>query len=423
MIQGFVALLPSFPSSYTVLCIVQVVLIAGVFVAGSYAEIDWGAYMQEVKGFLEGERDYKNLKGETGPLVYPAGFVYIYSVFYYLTDNGTNIVFAQCIFAVAFFWMQFIVFKLYYVARAPVFLAAILLFSKRLYSIFMLRMFNDGIAMLLLYFAIYLFIRNDFFRGCAVFSLAVSVKMNVLLFAPGLLVILLHRFSLLRVVGLLSVCAGVQLILGLPFLVAHPVSYLTKAFELSRVFTQKWSVNYQFLPEWWFVSPNWGYFLLVMTLTTWAYMYWVAWRRRDLFNPTLVILTLFESNLIGIVFSRTFHYQFYVWFFHQIPLVMYYSTASWFAVLASVIATEVAFNVYPPTPHSSGILMFQLVCVLFGVLLNGPLNLAGLRRGEGRSDPRKVAASLISAAKEFKEQEATGSEGKKTCRSNKRKQQ
>ena len=43
-------------------------------------EIDWLAYIQEVTGFLEGERDYYNLRGDTGPLVYPAGFVYAYSV-------------------------------------------------------------------------------------------------------------------------------------------------------------------------------------------------------------------------------------------------------------------------------------------------------------------------------------------------------
>lgn len=27
-------------------------------------EIDWKAYMQEVKGFLDGERDYLNLRGD-----------------------------------------------------------------------------------------------------------------------------------------------------------------------------------------------------------------------------------------------------------------------------------------------------------------------------------------------------------------------
>lgn len=43
--------------------------------------------MSQVKGFLGGERDYKNLKGDTGPLVYPAGFLYIYSAFLYLTGG------------------------------------------------------------------------------------------------------------------------------------------------------------------------------------------------------------------------------------------------------------------------------------------------------------------------------------------------
>lgn len=48
-------------------------------------------HIQEVSGFLGGERDYLNLKGDTGPLVYPAGFVYIFSVFRWLTDGGENL--------------------------------------------------------------------------------------------------------------------------------------------------------------------------------------------------------------------------------------------------------------------------------------------------------------------------------------------
>ena len=40
-----------------------------------YTEIDWRAYMDEVGGYLQGERDYRELRGDTGPLVYPAGFV------------------------------------------------------------------------------------------------------------------------------------------------------------------------------------------------------------------------------------------------------------------------------------------------------------------------------------------------------------
>lgn len=41
-------------------------------------------------------------------------------------------------------------------------------------------------------------------------SLAVSVKMNVLLFAPGLLFLLLSEFGLIRTIQKLSLCAGIQ---------------------------------------------------------------------------------------------------------------------------------------------------------------------------------------------------------------------
>jgi alpha-1,3-mannosyltransferase len=41
-------------------------------------------------------------------------------------------------------------------------------------------------------------------------SLAVSVKMNVLLFAPGLLFLLLSEFGLMRAIPKLSLCAAIQ---------------------------------------------------------------------------------------------------------------------------------------------------------------------------------------------------------------------
>jgi hypothetical protein len=54
-------------------------------------EIDWIAYMQEVKHYLYGERNYINIYGDTGPLVYPAGFLYVFSALYYVTNHGANI--------------------------------------------------------------------------------------------------------------------------------------------------------------------------------------------------------------------------------------------------------------------------------------------------------------------------------------------
>ena len=37
--------------------------------------------------FLEGGRDYTKIEGDTGPLVYPAGFLYVYSAIKFLTGG------------------------------------------------------------------------------------------------------------------------------------------------------------------------------------------------------------------------------------------------------------------------------------------------------------------------------------------------
>jgi alpha-1,3-mannosyltransferase len=65
-------------------------------------EIDWIAYMQQVAQFVAGERDYALIKGDTGPLVYPAAHVYTFTGLYYITDEGKDILFAQQIFAVLY---------------------------------------------------------------------------------------------------------------------------------------------------------------------------------------------------------------------------------------------------------------------------------------------------------------------------------
>ena len=46
--------------------------------------------------------------------------------------------------------------------------------------------------------------------GCIVYSLSVSVKMNTLLFAPPLIILLLRNVGVRSTVGHLAVCAAVQ---------------------------------------------------------------------------------------------------------------------------------------------------------------------------------------------------------------------
>ena len=365
-----------------------------------YTEIDWIAYMQEVAGFLGGERDYTKLKGDTGPLVYPAGFVYLYSAFYYITDHGKNIFLAQCMFIFVYLAVSYYAMEIMRIARLPKALCILLLLSKRIHSIFVLRCFNDCFAMLFAYIAITNFMQRKWSWGCVWFSLGVSIKMNVLLMAPGLFCIMLMNFAVSEWIGLLTICASIQLILGFPFLTTYPVQYITKAFELSRVFTYTWTVNFRFLPEEIFVNKTLGHALLACTILSWIILAVRRWTKRSYApnRPENIAATMFESSFTGILFARTLHYQFYSWFFHQLPFLLYYScwhkghplTHLWkFAVLGGI---EYAFNKFPSTSLSSGILVASLLLIeIFALFISEdpPMSQASEARKSLEQEERK----------------------------------
>ena len=65
---------------------------------------------------MQGERNYTKLQGQTGPLVYPAGFVYIFAFLHRITGGG-NIAAGQAVFAVIYLLIQATVLWLYIKAQ------------------------------------------------------------------------------------------------------------------------------------------------------------------------------------------------------------------------------------------------------------------------------------------------------------------
>ncbi len=57
--------------------------------------------------------------------------------------------------------------------------------SKRLHSIYLLRLFNDCFAVLALFLAIYAYQRRQWVLGSALYSVGVGIKMSVLLALPA----------------------------------------------------------------------------------------------------------------------------------------------------------------------------------------------------------------------------------------------
>ncbi|NXL49124.1 ALG3 mannosyltransferase, partial [Podilymbus podiceps] len=352
-----------------------------------YTEIDWKAYMEEVEGFANGTLDYTQLKGDTGPLVYPAGFVYIFLGLYYATGRGADIRLAQYLFAGLYLLNLLLVFRIYCRTNKvpPYVFFFMCCASYRIHSIFVLRLFNDPVAMAILFLAINLFLEERWSWGCLFFSLAVSVKMNILLFAPGLLFLLLQRFGLLGCIPKLCICALLQVILGLPFLLVNPLGYLTRSFDLGRQFQFKWTVNWRFLPEEVFQNRAFHAALLLAHLAGLGLFALHRWHRskgsilallkdpaerKHPSPPLTIVFVLFSSNFLGVCCSRSLHYQFYVWYFHTLPYLLWCTPTAKLAHMPKVLllgVIELCWNTYPSTVSSSlslhichGLVLLQL---------------------------------------------------------------
>ncbi|KAI0511759.1 hypothetical protein KFK09_012391 [Dendrobium nobile] len=383
------------------LLVAEVILVALIIYFVPYTKIDWDAYMSQVDGFLGGERDYSNLKGDTGPLVYPAGFLYVYSAIKFLT--GGQVLPAQILFGILYIVNLGIVFLIYQsIDVLPWWAFVLLCLSKRVHSIFMLRLFNDCVAMTMLHAAMLLLLYQKWHSALIIFSAAVSVKMNVLLFAPPLLLLMLKALSVKGILSCLLSAALVQVVLGLPFLLLYPKAYISRAFNLGRVFIHFWSVNFKFVPEEIFISKELASALLVIHLTLLLIFAHYKWCKYEggLFNLLCsrlcdaikklvhiqqflycesiihvlrkehIVAVMFVGNFIGIICARSLHYQFYSWYFFSLPFLLWKTPFPTIIRLLLFAGVEFCWNIYPSTSFSSLILLFLHLSILWGLWIS-----------------------------------------------------
>jgi alpha-1,3-mannosyltransferase len=85
-------------------------------------------------------------------------------------------------------------------------------------------------------------------------------------------------------------------------------------------------------------------------------------------SPDYVVYTMLVSNFVGVAFARTLHYQFYSWYFHAIPMLLWISPT--YPVLIRIFICgiiEYAFNIFPATPTSSALLQLAHVALLINL--------------------------------------------------------
>lgn len=348
-----------------------------------YTEIDWSTYMVQVGQVFNGTKfnfDYSQIEGPTGALVYPAGHLYVFYLFKELTENGSNIQMAQYLYLCIYIAQLILVYKIYSHKRTrkvPPYVFIVMCFtSYRIHSIYVLRLFNDPVAILAAYMSFYLLLKKHHCLSAVMFSFAISIKMNILLFAPAYALIYYEDLGFLRSAKYGLVALLTQLSLAVPFIYTNPMGYLNRAFDFGRVFLYEWTVNWKIVDEDTFRSSQFHKLLLGLHVLILFLIFFTRWlnvilpkrisftHRRD--DP---IVTLFITNFIGMAFSRSLHYQFYVWYYHSLPLILWTTNYSVVFKMLLLGLIEFSWNQFPANKFSSLLLHSSHFVILIGLFI------------------------------------------------------
>jgi len=279
--------------------------------------------------------------------------------------------------------------------QAPPYVFPLLILSKRLHSIFMLRCFNDCFAILFLWLAIFCLQQRSWQLGALFYTWGLGIKMSLLLVLPALSIVLLLGSGFSTSIQLAVMMVLVQVLIAVPFLTHNPWGYMGKAFELSRQFFFKWTVNWRFVGEEAFLSKRFSLVLLGLhgaVLAAFITQRWLKPARKSLIGlvapllsgrspfteqqqqavarditPQYILTTILSANVVGLLFARSLHYQFYSYLAWSTPFLLWRSGVH--PVLQYVLwaAQEWAWNVYPSTPVSSGAVVGVLAVTVASV--------------------------------------------------------
>lgn len=255
----------------------------------------------------------------------------------------------------------------------------------------MLRCFNDCFAVFFMWLSILFFQHRQWVAGGLIYSFGLGVKMTLLLVLPVVGILIFFAKGVIGTITLGGLMAGLQAQLAAPFL-EHPGAYFGRAFEFSRQFLFKWTVNWRFVGEETFLSRNFSTSLLALhasVLLTFIFTRWLPPTGRSLgdvlhatlvrrdwqplfqgFTPKYILTTILTANVVGLLFARSLHYQFYSYLAWSTPYLL------WRGGLHPVLQyllwalQEWAWNVFPSTPLSSavvvGVMAITVTAVWFG---------------------------------------------------------
>ena len=157
------------------------------------------------------------------------------------------------------------------------------------------------------------------------------------------------------------------------------MGYVSRAFEFTRQFLFKWTVNWRFVGEDRFLSREFSLSLLVTHMSLLGIFLAFRWIRPSGSNliefvqktlkgkqqkanitDSFVATTMLTSLVIGLLCARSLHYQFFAYLSWVSPFLLWRSGMHPALIYMVWAAQEWAWNVYPSTDASSIVVVSAL---------------------------------------------------------------
>ena len=246
------------------------------------------------------------------------------------------------------------------------------------------RLFNDIFSMIYMYSCIYFLIKyrkNSFFIATLLYSIAISAKINTLLFLPGIAYIYIKAKGPLFLISQLIFIVFFQFFVGLPFILHNPANYFNKSFDFSRNFEFSESLNWQMIPESIFSNRIFHKTLLTLHVLLLLLFLLLKWEKpanlMDFFrkmrlnawglnaelrplNKNFMIRVVFICNLIGILCCRSIHYQFLVWYFSTLPFLVWQTKLPIYLKVGMMLSFNYGWSYQRSSSKSIFLLVFHL---------------------------------------------------------------
>ncbi|GAM29288.1 hypothetical protein SAMD00019534_124640 [Acytostelium subglobosum LB1] len=350
---------------------------------------DWPAHIHHVEQWLNApsaqkslDFDYSHFMHYHGPCTYPAGFMYLYTLLYYITGHGSLQVF-QLVWAVMESVNFVVIKKLCDRLNLPTILAILPIASNRLHLYNVRVVINDFPSTLLLHVALLLIIDRRYISFSILYSFVVSLKLNYIFYAPAILLIFLRTMPLNSVIINLSLMALVQIILGLPFLMANPVAYISIAYDFSRTLLWEKTRNYKFVGRIMYDSAPFNMILISLLVGTIIIFLFRMWRRistthQQQSRDRAIVFVFLFVNFLAITFARGLYTPFLCWYFYTFPIVLYLANYPYVHIILFWIAHEVLFRFFKDlATEMYGTYIYFLInlFVVFSVVVLGRTNI------------------------------------------------